>query len=96
MSNHIEILLKQKVQKLGEFLISICDDNLKKQNIIDSIIELPTYKILLFISFLDLNKVEDQIDDFIKMFKLIDTFENREFIKEYINYFIDVKKIINE
>ena len=96
MNNNIEIILKQKVKELGEFLISICEDNDKKKEIIDSIIELPTYKILLFINFLDLNKVEDQIDDFIKMFKLNNSEQNRSEIKKYIDYFIEVKKIINE
>ena len=96
MSDNIEILLKQKVKELGEFLISICDDEKKRIEIKESIIELPTYKILLFINFLDLNKVEDQIDDFIKMFKLNNSEQNRSEIKKYIDYFIEVKKIINE
>ena len=50
----------------------------------------------MFISFLDLDKVQDQITDFIKLFKLIDTIENRNEIKKYIDYFLEVKKIINE
>ena len=96
MSNqNIEILLKDKIKQLGEFLISICNDNDKKQNIIDSLIELPSYKILLFISFLDLNKVENQINDIIVLFQLNDSVENRLKIREYIDYFIEVKNIIN-
>ena len=96
MSNtNIEILLKNKIKDLGEFLISICNDDNKKQNIIDSLIELPSYKILLFVSFLDLNKIDNQISDLINLFQLNDTNENRQKIKEYINYFIEVKNIIN-
>ena len=96
MSNtNIEILLKNKIKDLGEFLISICENDNKKKDIIDSLIELPSYKILLFISFLDLNKVDNQISDFIQLFQLVDNTENRDEIKKYINYFIEVKNIIN-
>ena len=94
-NQNIEILLKDKIKQLGEFLISICNDNDKKQNINDSLIELPSYKILLFISFLDLNKVENQINEIIVLFQLNDSVENRLKIREYIDYFIEVKNIIN-
>jgi len=96
MNNNIETILKQKIQDLGNYLISICEDENKKQDIRDSLIELPTYKILLFISFLDLDKIESQIDDFIKLFKLNNSNENRIEIKKYIDYFIEIKKILNE
>ena len=96
MSNtNIEILLKNKIKDLGEFLISICENDNKKKDIIDSLIELPSYKIILFISFLDLNKIDNQISDFIQLFQLVDNTENRDEIKKYINYFIEVKNIIN-
>ena len=96
MSNNqnIEILLKNKIQDLGNFLLSIYNDD-KKQDIKDALIDLPSYKILLFISFLDLNKVNEQINDLINLFQLNDTSDNRNKIKEYINYFIQVKDIIN-
>ena len=96
MNTNVETILKDKVKELGEFLITICNDESKKQDIKDSLIGLPTYKILLFVSFLDLEKVEYQISDFIILFKLIDTYDNREKIKEYINYFLEIKKILNE
>ena len=52
MSNtNIEILLKDKIKQLGNFLISICLDETKKKDIKDALIDLPSYKILLFISF---------------------------------------------
>ena len=94
MSN-IEILLKNKIQELGEFLLSICENETKKQDIKNALIDLPSYKILLFISFLDLNKVNEQINDLINLFQLNDTSDNRLKIREYINYFIQVKDIIN-
>ena len=40
MSNqNIEIILKNKIQELGEFLISICKNDIKKQDIKDSLID---------------------------------------------------------
>ena len=96
MNTNVETIIKDKVKDLGNYLISICEDENKKQDIRDSLIELPTYKILLFISFLDLDKIESQIDDFIKLFKLNNSNENRIEIKKYIDYFIEIKKILNE
>ena len=55
-NNNIEILLKQKIHEMGQFLISICEDETKKKDIETSIIDLPFYKILLFILFLDKDK----------------------------------------
>ena len=96
MNTNVETILKDKVKDLGEYLISICGDETKKQDIKDSLIGLPTYKILLFISFLDLDKIDHQISDFVTLFKLNDTTENRNQIKNYIDYFIEIKKILNE
>ena len=83
-NQNIEALLKQKIQELGHYLISICENENKVKDINDSLINLPTYKILLFISFIDHNKIESQINDFIKLFCLNDNTENRDKLKEYI------------
>ena len=96
MNNNIELILKDKIKEMGNFLITICENDTKKKDIIDTLIDIPTYKILLFISFLDLNKIDHQIDDFIKLFYLNNSEENRDKIKEYINYFISIKNILNE
>ena len=56
----------------------------------DALIDLPFYKILLFISFLDNNKIENQINEFIKIFSLQDTQDNREKIKQFIDYFFHI------
>ena len=96
MNNNIEILLRNKIQDLGNFLISICNNENKKKEINDTLISLPLYKILLFISILDKNKFNHQIDNFVKSFDLDNNENNREIIKEYLNYFINVKEILNE
>ncbi len=98
MDNNINIenLLKLNIENMGKFLVSICTDENKIKDINDTLLDLPTYKILLFISFLDFDKMDHQINDFIKLFKLNDTEENKEKIKEYINYFLQIKTILNE
>ena len=88
METNLEILLKDKVKQLGLFLISICDNETKKKDINDTLIDIPFYKIMMFISFLNVNKIDDQINDFIKLFKLEITEENRIKIFDYILYFI--------
>lgn len=95
MSENIEIILKNKVKELGEYLISICENDTKKDDIKNALIDLPLYKILLFISFLDKNKIDDQINDFVKLFQIKNNNETREMIKSYIDYFISVKNILN-
>ena len=90
---NIENILKDKVKDLGEYLLTICVNETKKQDIKDALIGLPFYKILLFISFLDTNKIDNQIEDFIKIFQLNNSEDNRKKIREYIDYFIEIKTI---
>ena len=95
-SNNIEILLKQKIQELGLFLVSICENEDKKKDIKDAILDLPFYKILLFISFLDKDKADNQINDLVNIFCLNNNEENRVKILEYLKYFLEIKTILNE
>ena len=95
-NTQLELLLKDKVKELGEFLIEICEDDTKKQNIRDTLIDLPVYRIIMFISFLNEDKIDNQIDDFENLFKLNKSIESRLKIREYINYFIQIKDILNE
>ena len=91
----IETILKEKISNLGSFLLSICNDKNKKKDIEKKLKKLPTYKILLFITLLDKNKIDYQINDFINIFSLNNTEENINKIKEYILYFIEIKEILN-
>ena len=95
MNNNIEIILKNKIQELGQFLISICDNEEKKQTIKETIIDIPSYKLLLFVSLLDPNRIDNQINDFINIFGIIDTKENRTVLKDKLDYFIQVKNILD-
>ena len=95
MENHLETILNNKIKEFGDFLISICNDNTKKVLINKSIKDLSIDKILLFVMFLDTNKIDAQINDFIKQFSLTDNLENREKIDTYLKYFLNVSKILN-
>ena len=95
-NNNIETLLKQKIQELGHYLVSICENENKKKDIKDALLDLPFYKILLFISFLDKDKADNQINDFVKLFCLNNNEENRVKILEYLKYFLEIKTILNE
>jgi hypothetical protein len=94
-SNNIDIILKSKINDLGHFLINNTENDTKKKEIQDALIDIPTYKILLFVSFIDKNKIDLQINDFIKLFQIKDTEDIRNTIKTYIDYFIEVKQILN-
>ena len=65
-NNNIEIILRNKIQSLANFLISICNNENKKNMIDESLNNLALYKILLFISLLDKNKFNHQIDEFVR------------------------------
>ena len=52
--------------------------------------------ILLFITFLNANKIDSEILLFINTFELNDSDNVKEKIKEYITYFLNVKNIINK
>ena len=92
----MEQLLKEKLSNLADFLITICKDDKKKKDIDESMRDMSLCKMILFINFLDETKVDGQINDFIKLFSLEDNQSNKDYIKDYIEYFIKVKNILNK
>ena len=93
--SEVEQLLKQKVSEFGEFLVSICNSESKKSEIQNEIQHMKIEFILLFIMFLDKNKLSGEINNLIHKFDLIDTEENRNQIQKYIDYFVQVKLYLN-
>jgi hypothetical protein len=93
--NSLETILKNKINLFGEYLITQCNDTNKQNEIRQALTDLPTYKVLLFISFIDHNKIDTQITEFIKIFSINDTQETRNEMKKHIEYFLEVKKILN-
>ena len=51
---------------------------------------------MFFITFLDETKIEIYINDFINSYKIQDNIETRDTIKNYLEYFIQVNKILNK
>jgi hypothetical protein len=94
-NNNIEIILKNKINELGEYLISNCNNTNKQNDIRTALTDLPTYKVLLFVSFIDHNKIDTQINEFIKLFNINDSQDIRNEIKTYLEYFLEVKNILN-
>jgi len=45
--------------------------------------------------FIDENKINNHINEFIKIYNINDTFELREKLKDYLKYFIEIKNILN-
>ena len=77
------------------FLIDNCNNEKNKDIIINKISNLDLSEILLFIGYLDKSKFEIQINHFIKDFGLIDNLENRDKLFNFLLYFDNVKKILN-
>ena len=93
-NDNIETILINKIKQFSTYLISICNCNNSKQMIEDKMMNLKLYEILLFISFLNQQKLNDEISLLFKQFNLIDNEENRKNVLDYINYFIKIKYII--
>jgi len=89
-------ILSEKLSDLADFLTSICKDDKKKNSINESMRDMSLSKMMLFINFLDEEKIDGQIKDFIKLYSLDDSKGNKDHIKDYILYFIKVKNILNK
>ena len=92
----MENIIKDKINDFGNYLLSICKSDDSKILIENKIKNLKLYEILLFISFLQPDKINGEIDLLIKNFNLQDNEEVKNKILNYILYFIEVKKIINK
>ena len=89
-----ENLLKEKICDFGQYLITICNNEHKKNDIQNQLTNMKIELILLFLMFLNENRIERDINDLINKFELIDTEQNRNQIKNYINYFIQIKNLM--
>jgi len=93
-NNDFENLLRNKIIEFSSYLISKCDNNDQIKMIEDKIGSLRYYEILMFITFLDSNKLDNYISDLINTINMPDSEEIRQKIKEYLQYFMNVKEII--
>ncbi len=92
----IENILRDKILELSEYLKSHCHNNEQIELITKKLDNLKNYEIMLFISFLNINKVNEYCDQFIDTYKIEETEQIRETIKDYILYFISIRDLISE
>jgi hypothetical protein len=94
--NNIETILKDKINEFSSFLISKCDNDDQIKIIQDKLGNLKFYELMLFITFLDNNRLDHYINELMNTINLQDSEEIRLSIKEYLIYFINVKQIFND
>ena len=94
MNNNVENILRSKILELSDYLKSKCNNNEEIEQISDRLENLKYYEIMLFISFLNINKIDEYCNQFIQTYKIVETEEIREKIKDYIIYFITIKDLI--
>ena len=92
----IETILRNKILELSDYLKSKCDNNEQIELITKKLDNLKNYEIMLFISFLNINKVNEYCNQFIDTYKIDETEQIRETIKDYILYFISIRDLISE
>jgi Ca2+-binding EF-hand superfamily protein len=95
-SNDFENILRSKITQFSSYLISKCDNNDQIKMIEDKIGSLRYYEILMFITFLDSNKLDNYINDLINTVNIPDNEEIRYEIKEYLKWFMNVREILND
>jgi hypothetical protein len=93
---NLETILKQKIQELSNYLISKSNNEDQIKLINNKLSNLKFYEIMLFVSFLQEKNIDTYINDFINSYKIEDTIEIRDTIKNYLEYFIQVNKILNK
>ena len=93
---NLETILKEKIQELSNYLISKSNNEEQIKLINDKLSHLKFYEMMFFITFLDETKIEIYINDFINSYKIQDNIETRDKIKNYLEYFIQVNKILNK
>ena len=96
MVETIENILKDKILELSHFLKSKCNNNEQLELITNKLDSLKYYEIMLFVSFLNINRINEYCDQFIHTYKINETPEIREKINDYLIYFISIKELMNE
>ena len=92
----LELILKQKINELSDYLKSHCNNQDQLILIEDKLNNLKFYDIMLFILVLNENQIDTYINQFINSYQINETEEIKLTIKGYIEYFISVNKLLNE
>lgn len=91
--NEIKEILFNRITEFKKLIISYCDDEENKNKIENVFKDIWFTKIMMFIILINCNKMDEQINEFIEKFKLVNNEEWQTKIKEYYNYFLEVKTI---
>ncbi len=91
----MESILKEKINDLGNYLISICESETYKKLIKETLNDMPEYKIFFFLFLINKNNIDYQINDFVKLFCITDNQETRNEIKKHLEWFLNVNGLIN-
>ena len=92
----LENILKPKAIDFGEFLISVCLSEENKKIIEENLINVSIENIFMFMIPLYKNMPDSEIEKYLLVFNINNNEENFIEIKKYINYFIEIKEIIND
>ena len=94
--NNIEIILREKIFNFSTYIISKCNNEDHKKQIEERLNNLKFFEIMAFIYFLDENRIHSYTNDLLKSYDIEDTIEFRDKVKENLEYFVEIKKIIIE
>ena len=88
-------ILTNEINDFCKYLMNNCNDESKKEFINEKIKDLSYYNILLFLNVIKITSLEKSANYIIKTYSVIDNDKNKKKIIEYLNYFLEVNKILN-
>ncbi len=86
----MEEILNSKIIDFSNYLLSICNNEKKKKLIKEKMSNLKLYEILLFVSFLQKNNINTEINLLFTTFDLENNEENKQNVLNYIEYFLKI------
>ena len=92
---NLEPLLLEKINEFGLYLISVCNNEDKKELIHKKIIKMDFIEILLFITLFDKSKIDTEIHKMVNELCIEYNDDVINKIKNQLDYFITVKEILN-
>ena len=95
-NENLEIILTNKIKQFGNYLIENCKNENTKQLIKDRLCNLKLYEILLFATFLQKDKLDEEVNLLINKFEINDCENVKNEIKTYVEYFIKIIQILNK
>ena len=92
----LETILRNKINELSDYLKSFSSNDDQIHLIQDKLNNLKYYEIMLFILSLKETEIDNYCNQFINTYKINETEQIRQTIKDYIIYFINVNNLLKE